>query len=246
MEEILQGYVIRFVPYLENDAIVTIVSKTKGIVSFKARGVQKSTSKNNPSCQLFVKGEYLLDYKQEDGHRRLRSGIVENGYSPMYYDIKRLIVLTLASEGLLKFEASDFDDAYIFLDKLFQIIQGEYFHYPTAILVLLSIFMTRSGCQLTADHCVNCGKTTDICIVSYDDGGYLCSRCHAGHNTMVQTTEYLKYFRIVMKAQITNVSQFQVPVEVGYLLIRDFLNHLEKQVGIRFKSQSMILQQLME
>jgi hypothetical protein len=63
---------------------------------------------------------------------------------------------------------------------------------------------------------------------------------------MHQTTLYLKYFRIALKAQINNLSQFQVPPDVGYLLIRDFLNYLEKQVGIRFKSQSMILQQLMD
>jgi DNA repair protein RecO len=166
MEEILQGYVIRTVPYLENDAIITLVSKTKGIVSFKARGVQKPTSKNNPSCQLFVKGEYLLDFKQEDGHRRLRSGMVEHGFSPMHYDIKRFIVLTLASEGLLKFEESDFEDAYDFINNLFQVIQSDYFDFPTTVLILLSIFMTRSGCQLTADHCVNCGRTTEISVVS--------------------------------------------------------------------------------
>ena len=60
MSKIYQGIILKVVPYKESDAIVTLLTKEEGFISFKARGVFKINSKNASSLQLYTIGEYKL------------------------------------------------------------------------------------------------------------------------------------------------------------------------------------------
>ena len=64
MSKIYQGIILKVVPYKESDAIVTLLTKEEGFISFKARGVFKINSKNASSLQLYTIGEYKSTLKE--------------------------------------------------------------------------------------------------------------------------------------------------------------------------------------
>ena len=66
MNKIYHGIIIKVVPYKESDAIISLLTKEEGVISFKARGVFKINSKTASSLQLFTIGDYTLEYKDKD------------------------------------------------------------------------------------------------------------------------------------------------------------------------------------
>jgi DNA repair protein RecO (recombination protein O) len=238
MQQVVTGYVLRVNQYKEADAIVNILSDTGELLAFKVRGMFKPKSKNNPSCQLFTKGEYVLDYKSDYAHRSLKSGTVIEQLN-LLEKIEPNIVLGLLSEAIILVEDLTPSQRIEMFEQVFANLKGSK-QYETLILLILKYVMNVSGIQLEADACVNCGSTERINNVSFEEGGYMCSTCNAMTNKSTKTKEYLLAFRNVMKADFKHMDLFVIEkVEAG-LLINDILNYLERSVGIKFKSRALI------
>ena len=82
MSEIYQGIILKVVPYKESDAIITLLNKEEGLISFKARGIFKINSKNASSLQLYTIGEYKLESKLDYSNKTLSSSSII--YFPIY------------------------------------------------------------------------------------------------------------------------------------------------------------------
>ena len=57
-----KGVVIKSVPYSESDAIISILTEN-GIVTFKAKGVLKTSSKLMAACLLYAYSEFVIEEK---------------------------------------------------------------------------------------------------------------------------------------------------------------------------------------
>ena len=107
MEWTIKGIIIKSSVYKESDAILTCLSREYGLVSFKARGVLKVTSKNASSCQLYTIGEYHLTGKNEYGHKILTSVDGIKYPSALFDNGHYLALFAFLSEAILKLELED-------------------------------------------------------------------------------------------------------------------------------------------
>lgn len=244
MEWTIKGIIIKSSVYKESDAILTCLSREYGLVSFKARGVLKVTSKNAGSCQLYTIGEYHLTGKNEYGNKILTNVDVIKYPSALFDNGDYLSLFAFLSEAILKLELEDNQlikiyDVFAYL--LNNINKG--YSLLGASLIIFKYLFDFSGLHLQVDECSRCGNKKNIVGIAFNDGGFICVRCAS--NTLgfkEYPAQYLKLFRYIQKAEIENV--FALPVEGrdGYLILVSFFNYLEESIGIYFKSKEILLQ----
>lgn len=241
MVETLHGIIIQVIPYRDQDAIITLLNPLKGLVSFKARGVGKITSKNSPSCQLFSEGEYVVDFAQEDGHRTLRTA--ELVYYPkiVLESIQASSIFQLLAEGIIKLDLDRFEEAYFSLYFLLHHFH-EKTHGLTVALIILGQFLHWSGSAIEMDRCVNCGTQKQIVAVSMSEGGLLCHSCQTELGSPLDSPEYIRNFRLVMRATVDKNELFKVDPSHGFRMMNALFEHLKEMVGIDFKSQEVLKQ----
>jgi DNA repair protein RecO (recombination protein O) len=238
MQQVVKGYVLKVNQYKEADAIVNILSEKGELLAFKVRGMFKPKSKNNPSCQLFTKGEYVLDYKSDYSHRTLKSGSVLEQIN-LLEKIEPNIVLGLLAEVIILVEDIQPTLRVEMFEQVFANLKTTK-QYETLILLILKYVMYSSGIQLEADSCVNCGSLERINNVSFDQGGFLCADCNFKLSKSTKSKEYLLAFRNVMKADFKHMDLFNIDKIEASLLINDIFNYLESSVGLKFKSRVLI------
>lgn len=238
MNQVVRGYILKVNPYKETDAIVNLLTDTGEILPFKVRGMFKPNSKNNPSCQVYTKGEYVLDYKTEYSHRALKSGIVIDKIN-LLENIEPNIVLGLLAEVIILVEDLQPKFRITLFEEIFNLLKGKP-NYLGLILMLLKAVMLVTGTQLEANSCVSCGTTERIVTLSYDDGGFICSNCNLKLNRPLKNKEYLLLFRNIMKAELIDLLKFKIQPDEASLLVKDLFNYLEHSMGFRFKSRVLI------
>ena len=59
-----QGLVLRVTEYRDSDAMLTVLTKEQGLMSFKARGVRSRRSQLKSACQLLCFSEFTLLERQ--------------------------------------------------------------------------------------------------------------------------------------------------------------------------------------
>ena len=105
-----EGIVIKFSKYLDNDAMVTVLTKT-GIKSFLARGALKMKSKNARSLNLYTISKFEL--LEEKYGNILKTGV--SIYSPfnLYSSFESLACLSLIGEATFN-SINEYDEYDLF------------------------------------------------------------------------------------------------------------------------------------
>ena len=105
-----EGIVIKFSKYLDNDAMVTVLTKT-GIKSFLARGALKMKSKNARSLNLYTISKFEL--LEEKYGNILKTGI--SIYAPfnLYSSFESLACLSLIGEATFN-SINEYDEYDLF------------------------------------------------------------------------------------------------------------------------------------
>lgn len=105
-----EGIVIKFSKYLDNDAMVTVLTKT-GIKSFLARGALKIKSKNARSLNLYTISKFEL--LEEKYGNILKTGV--SIYAPfnLYSSFESLACLSLIGEATFN-TINEYDDYDLF------------------------------------------------------------------------------------------------------------------------------------
>lgn len=239
MEELLTGYVLRLSPYKENDVIVSLLT-SRGIESFKARGVSRSESKLRSSLQVYTYGEYTCNSKLELGHKTLTASNVLLAPVAAMESIELSSLLALFTEALLKMEFDDWVTVYESFTRFYHhlLLHKD---YQTAYLVLLAHLVNWSGIAFEVDQCVNCGDTRNIVALSASDGGLICSRCNTELRYQVAEPDYIKLCRYVMKAPIDKFHLFQSIPQYTHRLAALLFEHLEQEGGIALKSKEVMM-----
>ncbi|MGM9857722.1 MAG: DNA repair protein RecO [Bacilli bacterium] len=137
-----EGIVIKFSKYLDNDAMVTVLTRT-GIRSFLARGVLKTKSKNSRSLNLYTISKFeLLDEKYGNV---LKTGI--SIYSPfnLYSSFEDITCLSLIGEATFN-TINEFDEYDLFTPFSFAIKEMENNVDPFILTIeYLIMLMSFSG-----------------------------------------------------------------------------------------------------
>lgn len=244
MEWTIKGIIIKSSVYKESDAILTCFSREYGLVSFKARGVLKVTSKNSSSCQLYTIGEFHLTSKNEYGHKILTGVDVIKYPSSLFDNTKYLSLFAFLSEAILKLELEDNNliELYDIFEYLLKKVNDNYSLVNASLLIFKYLF-DYSGLHMQVDECVICSSKTNIVGISFNEGGFICGKCaHLSNGFKEYPNEYLKIFRYVQKAKIENINALEIDNKIGYTMLNNFFNYFYDGVGVVFKSKEILLE----
>ena len=182
------GFICNKVNYSDNDAIFNVLTK-EGKKTFKARGVNKITSKNATSCNYFMISEFLTSSKSENSNQTLKSSSVIKLYKECYDDL--LLSSTYLCICSLLDQLSDEINGYDIALKCFDKLQEKV--YPLNVLnYFLKILTNALGYKANLNGCVSCGKKDNLISFSLESGGYICNNCYSSSLYEKYSTSLLK------------------------------------------------------
>lgn len=201
MNNDVEGFVVYFREYRENDAILHIITKNDEKIQCIARGIQKINSKNASACQLFTHSRFQLLQKTATGLHTLKSAEIIRGYRHIREDLLKQAIAIYICECV---DQSEFtNDMYDLLEKTFTILEKT--ARPERILSLFQSIINRmNGIEPFVDGCVKCGRQNHICAISIVDGGFICQSCFHSIKDTICSKTHLQYFRLLCKAGIDN------------------------------------------
>ena len=97
----VNGIVTRYANYRDNDRILTLFTRERGLISAAARGCRRPKSQLLPASELFVSGEFVLFLNREK--YTVESCDVREPFYPLREDVERFsagaYMLSLINEG---------------------------------------------------------------------------------------------------------------------------------------------------
>lgn len=176
------GIVLQVQDYKENDGLITLLCEESKI-TFLAKGIMKSTSKNRCLCQPFS----LVHVTLHDSHRLpiLMHGKVTQYFYKIQEDLCAQSVFFVLRDCLLKVRSS-IALYQAFLQTL-QAFQNEDSDAYTRACLCLKLILEQEGIAPYTQGCVLCKKTSDLETISLQDGGFLCRHCnHFSHRSFAK------------------------------------------------------------
>ncbi len=193
MEEKVNAIVIKTVPYMDYDAIVTLFT-ADGVLTAKMKGIKRATAKLKFAGEPFCFAEYILHEKQ--GKRTVTGASLIDGFYGIRKDYERFLCASVVLEFVQKtcYENSDCAELFLYtVSALKEICSGNKCYY--AMIAFLLNAIDAFGYSLNFDCCSGCGCDLDGRIfLSCDNGGFICENCQ-NENTgevSVQTFKFLK------------------------------------------------------
>lgn len=237
MQKKVKGYIIHRSVYKETNLIVSLLTHD-GIVSFKAQGALKVPYKLSSLVQLYTYGEYVLAFSKEGNKNTLIDGQVIKNVPVLAEDFESSIILSFLAESIVKDES--FKKPYEVFDFVFNNLDKKEY-YPSMIAVILKLHLLYNGSFLNSDECVKCGTKTNIATVSFNDGGYVCSKCNQIYSLPIKTVDYMKSYRYIMKANIENSTSFILTDLTKKEILNDLFSFIEENTGLKFNSKQLII-----
>lgn len=100
MKKVIDGLVIKEIPYGENDKLLTVITADEGKMLFCAKGARSPKSKLLPLCRIFTYANF--EYYERSGRKWLSGGSVTESFYALNSDITGFAlasyVLQLADE----------------------------------------------------------------------------------------------------------------------------------------------------
>lgn len=224
----ISGLVVSSTQLSDHDVLLNVLCE-EGIVSIKAKGILKATSKNANYCQL---GSYSYFHCLERINSKFH--LLKNAECIQYFHtIQEDLITQSVSSCLLevfKLGYFELEEAICYMKLLNEK------HNPYCIYSLfLCECIKKCGIPLVVDGCVNCDSTSKICGLSFDSGGFVCVDCFREESDLKLTVSTLKDIRCCMHASISRFELLEENTNIDFEIchiIWTFLNHYG-EFGIR-------------
>lgn len=211
MNDRLSVFILSQDDYKENDALIKTLSLEKGLVTFIAKGLLKSESKNASACLPFSQSELTYDEKEGSGLQILHSASITDSHRTLREDLNKQTVMNVISELTMALLKDNYDpnlvkEVYQVYAHLISIVEttDKYRHVLVYFLVMALSWL---GVEPQVDECTLCGES-QINSISLEEGGFICVNCQKEIQSQVFTTEFLYEFRVVNKVNPSNFSRF--------------------------------------
>ena len=181
--ETLNGIVLRYVDYRDNDRILTVLEREKGLVTVTARGVRsKSSTASGLVRDAYCYGEFVV--YDRNGIKYVSSSSIIEAFYPMREDYSRLVAAAQAAyiaEKLASNHAGD--ELFSRLYHAFSFIAYGNADPADILLCYTAKCLCLAGYEPTLTSCVACRKhVTDQRSIAFSNlqGGSLCDDCDSG------------------------------------------------------------------
>lgn len=239
MNNVLDVIVLSQSLYKEHDALVQVLAKDFGLMTFIAKGVQKMTSKNRALIQPYSSYRYQCDLKT-GSLQTLRSGerLVSNHH--IASDLNRSSIAAIIAElavFLLKNEVNEsrYALAYHQLETLMRLVDHSDQLQHVFVLALI-LFINDFGIEPVMDACVSCGDTQHINSFSVDEGGLVCSSCQRELHSPILSPESLRSLRISARLSLEHFEAFCASTSIDEEQIRTWIHFIEYHSSLQLKA----------
>ena len=202
MNDHVTGIIIREMDYRDYDAILTVLTKEYGKISFHAAGVRKMSSRNAGSVLPYTMADFSFDYRAGRTMFRLKTARTIKLWRHLHEDFDMSSAAAVAAETcdaliLEGTEDASVEKAFFLLEKAFDLLNSDK-DSDTVLSLYISDMLGISGLAPDVDECTVCGKK-QVAAVSAEEGGFLCAE-HAGKaGISLSSPEDLHRFRLLVK-----------------------------------------------
>ncbi len=224
-EKVIKGYVLKQIEYGENDSIVSVLTEN-GIVTFKAKGILKLTSKNRSSCLMYAESEFIINSKND--YNILLKGNLINANQKIYSNIDLLTCIGLIGELILIFLGENVSKTiYSCFDALIKSVNNN-FDIFTITLICIANIIKEAGYELDLSSCYRCGNKNNIVFVDFENSGFVCYNC-LNNNEVVEDINYLKTIRYAFMVTEKDYFHYEFEKKYSIRLIKELVNYLKNK-----------------
>lgn len=106
-----QGLVLRVTEYRDSDAILSVLTREQGLMTFKARGVRSRRSQIKSACQLLAFSEFTVLERQ--GYYTVSEAMCIEMFQPMRNDIELLSLCSYFAQAAELLSQQDVNDGEV-------------------------------------------------------------------------------------------------------------------------------------
>ena len=106
-----QGLVLRVTEYRDSDAILSVLTRGQGLMTFKARGVRSRRSQIKSACQLLAFSEFTVLERQ--GYYTVSEAVCIEMFQPMRNDIELLSLCSYFAQAAELLSQQDVNDGEV-------------------------------------------------------------------------------------------------------------------------------------
>lgn len=241
--ETLNGIVLRYADYRENDRILTLLTREQGLISVTARGVRsKGSSASSLVRDAYCYGEFVI--YERNGIPYVSSSTIIESFYPLREDYDKLVAAAQAAHITEKLAMSkQGDELFSLLYHTFSFIA-----YGTAEPIDLLLCFTAkclcfAGYEPMLIRCTACGASvTDLKSIPFSNknGGALCEDCGRGEPRYSALA--LEALRRMIILKTTDMDKVRLPEKIRPeldKLIFDYAEYVLEQ-PIRLKNSHHI------
>ncbi len=233
----LNGIVVRYVNYRDNDRILDILTGEMGLVTASARGCRRPKSPLLSASELFVFGEFVLYGAKE--RFSVNACDVRETFYPLREDMERfasaMYMLSLAQAGATAGEKSDAQLSLLYHALSFTAYTDA---VPADMAVCFAMrYLSLLGFRPSLTQCAVCGcdlTREKQLIFSAEAGGAVCSRCQKGGQKVSALS--LEAVRRMLLLEDGDIKKVRLPEPVRAELKHMVNEYAEHVLERRFKA----------
>lgn len=242
MNDHVTGMIIREMDYRDYDAILTVLTKEYGKISFLAAGVRKMSSRNAGSILPYTMADFSFDYHPGKTMFRMKTAITRKLWRSMHEDLEKSSSAAVVAEACDALTLEGTEDVYIeeifqLLEKAFDLLNQET-DYDTIISLFLGDLLKISGFAPDVDECTRCGKK-QVAAISAKEGGFLCAKHAHEAGISLSSPQELHRFRLIVKGGLEHYEMIQKAGGANRKDLKILIEIIRMHAGASMKSFSL-------
>ncbi len=193
---------IKSYPLSENDNIVVMFSKEKGLIKGVAKGVKKPKSKLGARMQALVANKLMLNTGKSLDVIKEAQAI--NPFNKLRHNLDKLNYSIYLTEIIGNFCRENTEENPEINSKIYELFYKslenisnaeDFTHTLLAVLKFQLKFMREIGLGIELGHCLKCSsKINDTAYFSIQNGGVICGDCHGDSSYSIKIHHKIKDF----------------------------------------------------
>lgn len=235
MQKVIEGIIIKEIPYGETSKIIHVYTKD-GVIGIMCKGAKTLKSSFRATTLKFTYAKFNIYYK-ENKLSTLTSVDIINPLSTLKNDIVLLSYLNYLTELTEQVIKQTSENLYNdFITTILKINDGL---DPIVMCNILEIkYLDYLGVSLNLDSCVGCGKTANIVTIDGDRGGYICSDCY--QNELIVEPKTIGLLRMYYYVEIKSISKLKISEKVRDEINRFLDTYYDRYTGLYLKSKNFL------
>ena len=157
----------------EEDSVVTLFTDEGYVLHLRALGLNKNTSKNRMSLQLFsiVEIEFFQSTNLNSGKLKRAKLLIQN----LAKNLNEYNLLQTIKHLIISYKKLN-KKIYYTIEQIIK--EGKFSHLNlTFLFYIMRLLVENENIYLNINGCCKCGSVNNIASFSFQEGGLLCKNC---------------------------------------------------------------------